>query len=1001
MNFDDYEKTGRARYARLAQVVEDILQHALRRAEIVANHPQTQPRAKDPVRLKQKLRERGILDSATIENEIKDLAGCRIIFYTETDLERFRNSAFWRETFEVDWQASKTHFPRSERASVDELYQGIHFVVQLNAERIKLVEYADLAGLKCEVQLQTILNHAWSETSHDVLYKGRRAEGFGTRQFEALKQRFARVMRDHLMPAGYEMQKIQEDAERFHTGLAVFDSAPLKKLSEARDNNQRVDTIVQIKTHLLPGLDDLSFHIREIRAAMVSAIEAARTVPVVARNGIMGSMRGATSTDVLKSGLEVLDSIRYSDMDEGFQALVRLWTGTTGRADCEPIEASLERLAKFSIPVWEQVGAGVQLDLLDALSDMSADRRKIVRPLVLVVCRAALSAEMDHSEMTSFDAVTLSRASVSAHETLVTARGVAIALGIEALEAATSRQEWDAAWRCLWSGTGGVISGDTDRSVSALQWQLMRDLCAVVARHRTNIPYDILQEVEEDLYWAYRNLGGSKEDIAADIGANAEATSTRAALEACRDQLNLDDQYIAYKTLVGFRTVFVEEWNQDIDVTDRERQREERIERYAALVTRGNADYWRGVAVQCAETESDDLATFPPLTKFFKVLALRQPRIALDILLAGGKPLEGFAPAFIPTLLRTEARAATLTIIETWLSSGRNAAALGRALFLSDEPFADLIAQGSTEVVAKRDIASCVEFAHAALKHGDERNQLWSAPLCSALAVLNDAGNGAFASSYLMDKQLSAKLAWLAEPAVKIVLDNFVRCSEIGYGQQKKLSHLIERHGEQVWGMFEARLRYAQGKSWEERYQAVPEHWHGLEKALRSDIRSVLKRVRGWAEAEGSWARWHKAKFLANLYHDCDQSFVNGMVEAVRAEGADLVPFISDVLKEFGGDERIYPICRAMVEVLPEDDDAVLPVHRAIEATGFTTGEFGRVEALGKKAVLLKPWLDDPSPKVQRFARALIADLDKMVIEERRRATARQQQRKRDFDDAA
>ena len=51
------------------------------------------------------------------------------------------------------------------------------------------------------------------------------------------------------------------------------------------------------------------------------------------------------------------------------------------------------------------------------------------------------------------------------------------------------------------------------------------------------------------------------------------------------------------------------------------------------------------------------------------------------------------------------------------------------------------------------------------------------------------------------------------------------------------------------------------------------------------------------------------------------------------------------------------------------------------------------------KAARLKPWLEHPNPKVQKFARDFISDLDKIAIEERRRGTERRERRKRDFDD--
>jgi ppGpp synthetase/RelA/SpoT-type nucleotidyltranferase len=352
MDIQEYETTGRARYERLATVVELILKNTILQLDGIANTPQTQKRTKDPESLKRKLADRVVEAANDIEAHIKDLAGCRIIFHTNIDLERFRQASTWTDDFEVDWRASKTHFPRTEDASAEDLYQGIHYVVCLKPGRTSLVEYADLAGLRCEVQLQTILNHAWSETSHDVLYKGSATHGFGAHQQEVIKKRFANVMRQHLMLAEYEMQKIQSDVERLRTGQAIFDEAPLQQLAAAKDNNARYETLDKIKQHLLPGLDDVSAHLRDIRRVAIEAIEAARTAPIVDREGPLGGFKGATSEDVLRRGLEILNDLRYGYIEEAFEGLVRLWQGADAD-DREKIDKTIEKLAEYNLALEE------------------------------------------------------------------------------------------------------------------------------------------------------------------------------------------------------------------------------------------------------------------------------------------------------------------------------------------------------------------------------------------------------------------------------------------------------------------------------------------------------------------------------------------------------------------------------------------------------------------------------------------------------------------------
>ena len=83
-------------------MVESILKSTLGRLDGIANAPQTQKRTKDPASLKRKLADRGIEGANDIEAHIKDLAACRVIFYTNIDLERFRQSRTWTDEFEVD-----------------------------------------------------------------------------------------------------------------------------------------------------------------------------------------------------------------------------------------------------------------------------------------------------------------------------------------------------------------------------------------------------------------------------------------------------------------------------------------------------------------------------------------------------------------------------------------------------------------------------------------------------------------------------------------------------------------------------------------------------------------------------------------------------------------------------------------------------------------------------------------------------------------------------------
>src|ERR1700694_601787 len=98
MNFQDYEREFYLLYEEFAEIVKLILEKAIEASDVP--RPQSvQCRAKSLKRLKERLEESGKLNSENIENERRDLAGARAIFYTNTNVDRFLNSRLIVENF--------------------------------------------------------------------------------------------------------------------------------------------------------------------------------------------------------------------------------------------------------------------------------------------------------------------------------------------------------------------------------------------------------------------------------------------------------------------------------------------------------------------------------------------------------------------------------------------------------------------------------------------------------------------------------------------------------------------------------------------------------------------------------------------------------------------------------------------------------------------------------------------------------------------------------------
>lgn len=98
--------------------------------------------------------------------QITDLAGARIITYFLSTVDRIE--PILHGQFEVREKVNKSQLLEEEEKLG---YHSVHYVVSLKWQRHSLPEYARFRGLVAEVQIRTILQHAWAEIEHDIQYK--------------------------------------------------------------------------------------------------------------------------------------------------------------------------------------------------------------------------------------------------------------------------------------------------------------------------------------------------------------------------------------------------------------------------------------------------------------------------------------------------------------------------------------------------------------------------------------------------------------------------------------------------------------------------------------------------------------------------------------------------------------------------------------------------------------------------------------------------------------
>jgi ppGpp synthetase/RelA/SpoT-type nucleotidyltranferase len=144
------------RLAELEQHATSLLSSTLSRMGISLNT--LEHRIKTEASLSGKLERKG--QKYKDISDVTDLVGIRVVTFFTDDVDRV--AAIVKELFRVDWKNSVDKRKRHDLTSFG--YSSLHYICRMHE--------GELSNIAFEVQIRTVLQHAWSAIEHDIGYKG-------------------------------------------------------------------------------------------------------------------------------------------------------------------------------------------------------------------------------------------------------------------------------------------------------------------------------------------------------------------------------------------------------------------------------------------------------------------------------------------------------------------------------------------------------------------------------------------------------------------------------------------------------------------------------------------------------------------------------------------------------------------------------------------------------------------------------------------------------------
>lgn len=161
---DYYGQVGRLAASKL----ESLLQEAGIRA-IVTSRPKSPTRLRNKCRQRERERENGYGSLAEIYEDIVDLVGVRVALYFPA--ERDQVDAVITSAFQATRDRKEFPGEREQRPEKRFLgYSAFHYLVRLRENEFSEADRR-YSTARIEIQVASVLMHAWSEVEHDLIYK--------------------------------------------------------------------------------------------------------------------------------------------------------------------------------------------------------------------------------------------------------------------------------------------------------------------------------------------------------------------------------------------------------------------------------------------------------------------------------------------------------------------------------------------------------------------------------------------------------------------------------------------------------------------------------------------------------------------------------------------------------------------------------------------------------------------------------------------------------------
>jgi hypothetical protein len=130
-----------------------------------------------------------------------------------------------------------------------------------------------------------------------------------------------------------------------------------------------------IQEHVLPNYDDIDAIYPELCREILRAFDGSRQTATTEVATPFGNLPGKTQQDITAIATDILERLRYVDVDGTFRALLHLYSHEQDARQRDHIVRVIQELSEYNLHVWEKAGPGAQMVLTESIDRLDSTER--------------------------------------------------------------------------------------------------------------------------------------------------------------------------------------------------------------------------------------------------------------------------------------------------------------------------------------------------------------------------------------------------------------------------------------------------------------------------------------------------------------------------------------------------------------------------------------------------------------------------------------------------